>query len=209
MRQKAIIIGGGGHARVVHDALISCGQSVHGVTELDMNKDSKLLSSVPLIGSDDQILEFDPEEVLLANGIGGSSRVKSRWQVFEIFTTEGYSFLTVVHPTAVVSSSVELSEGVQVMAGAVVQAGAQIGPNSLINTATSVDHDCLIARNCHVAPGATICGGVRVGQDTMIGAGAVIIDGVSVGADCLIGAGSVVVEDIPEGTCAKGVPAKW
>jgi len=94
------------------------------------------------------------------------------------------------------------------MAGAVIQPGCAIGANTVVNTHTTVDHDCNLAGHVHLAPGAVLSGGVTVGEATHVGAGTTIIQGVRLGARVLIGAGSLVTQDMPDGVTAYGIPAK-
>jgi UDP-perosamine 4-acetyltransferase len=101
-----------------------------------------------------------------------------------------------------------LGEGVQIMAGTVVQPGSKIGDNTILNTRSSVDHDCEIGAHVHIAPGVTLSGGVRVHDDAHIGAGAVLIQGVEVGASSLVAAGSVVIHAVPANTRVAGMPAR-
>lgn len=98
--------------------------------------------------------------------------------------------------------------GVQIAPGAVVQNGVIIKDHTIINTSTSIDHDCIIGEYCHIAPNTTLCGAVEIGDGTLIGAGSVVLPGVKIGKNCIIGAGSVVTKNIPDNTKAFGNPAK-
>jgi len=113
-----------------------------------------------------------------------------------------------VHPKAVVSQSAEIGDGTVVMQGAIIQSDTRAGRHCIINTATSVDHECQIDDFVHISPHATLCGNVYVGEGSWIGAGAIVIPGIKIGRWCIIGAGAVVIEDIPDGTTAVGNPAK-
>ena len=117
-------------------------------------------------------------------------------------------FAVAVHPSAIVSPSATIAEGSVVMQGAVVQADARVGRHCIINTAASVDHECVIADYAHISPHATLCGRVEVGEGSWIGAGAVILPGVKIGKWCVVGAGSVVLGDIPDGAVAYGNPCR-
>lgn len=83
--------------------------------------------------------------------------------------------------------------GLQAMAGSIIQVGCKIGKHVLINTGAQVDHDCVIGDYCHIGPGAILCGNVTLGEDCVIGAGAVVVQGVKLDAGTLIQAGSLVV----------------
>jgi UDP-perosamine 4-acetyltransferase len=161
-----------------------------------------------VLGGDDVVSEFPPSEIQLVNGLGSVGLPVKRQQIFERFKGMGYRFATVIHPSAVLSSDVELGEGAQVIAGVVIQPGSRIGINSIINTSASVDHDCIIADHVHIAPGVTLSGGVKVGECSHIGTGATLIQGISIGSACLVAAGAVVTKDIADGAMVRGVPAR-
>ncbi|MFZ5644549.1 MAG: acetyltransferase [Bacillota bacterium] len=208
MSYPVIVIGGGGHAKVLVDALIIQLFSIKGITEQDENKWGGEMLGVPVIGGDEKVLLYPPDKVQLVNGLGSVKKTRNRRLAYENFKNKGYTFASVIHPSAVISIDVELSEGVQIMAGAIIQAGSRIGENTIINTKASVDHDCIIGNHVHVASGATLSGGVCVGDGVHIGAGATVMQYVSLGKNSVVGAGALVIEDVPEGATVVGVPAK-
>ena len=194
-----IVIGGGGHGRVVIDALLRGGAMLRGVIDPDCRVAAQLPGSVPWLGGDDVLASYPPAHYRLANGIGGIGEPQRR-RAFETFRQAGYAFAAVQHPSAIIaSSSVVLGEGCQIMAGAVVQSGALIGTDAIVNTRAAVDHDCVVGDHSHVAPGVVLCGGVVVGDDTHVGAGAVVIQGIRIGRGCIIGANATVLRDVPDG----------
>ena len=94
------------------------------------------------------------------------------------------------------------------VAGAIVAARAQLGDMCIVNHRASVDHECVLAPGVMVAPGATLCGSVRVGEDAFIGAGATVLPRLSVGAGAMVGAGAVVTRDVAPGAVVCGNPAR-
>ena len=94
------------------------------------------------------------------------------------------------------------------MAGVAIEADTLIGKHCIINTFSSINHECRIGDFVHISPNATLCGGVEVGEGSWIGAGAVVIQGIKIGKNCMIGAGAVVIRDVPDGTTVAGNPAK-
>ena len=94
------------------------------------------------------------------------------------------------------------------MAGSIVQASSIIGHHSILNTKSSIDHDCKIYDFVHISPGATLCGNVEIGTGTHVGAGATIIPNIKVGKWCIIGAGAVITKNIPDYSLVVGVPGK-
>ena len=207
-RQRVIVLGAGGHARVLIDALLLLGWDVLGVTVPAGRSSASELLGVSVIGDDRQINRYSRQDVRLVNGIGSVGDVATRRRLFEAWQARGYQFATVVHPSVIVARDVTLDEGVQVMAGAVIQTGCRVGANAIINTASSIDHDCRIGAHCHIAPGVTLSGNVEVGERTHLGAGAVVIQGVKIGADALVAAGAVVTRDVAAGQRVQGVPAR-
>ena len=204
MDKPVVIIGAGGHARVLLDSM--CLQGVKVLGALDKATDGNF--AVPILGDDDAISTYPTDAVELVNGLGSVGDTGLRSRIFEKFKQLGYSFRTVVHPSAVIAQDCVLGEGAQVMAGAVINTGARIGADSIINTGAVVDHECVIGSHVHIAPGCTLSGGVRVGDGAHVGTGAVVIQGISIGEHALLGAGAVAVRDVPAGAKALGVPAR-
>lgn len=208
MTRPVIIIGAGGHARVVLDSLRVTSIRVLGLTDDDKALWGTSIGHVPVLGSDEVLSAYSPGDVLLANGIGGASCLNTRHSIFVRYKARGYDFATIVHVASCIAEGVVLGEGVQVMAGAVVQPCTSIETNTIINTGASIDHDCSVGAHSHVGPGAVVCGGVTLGQSTLIGAGATIIPGVSIGDHCLVAAGSTVIDSIAAHARVSGTPAR-
>ena len=94
------------------------------------------------------------------------------------------------------------------MANVTINVAAEIGDNVILNTASSIDHHCVVGAHSHIAPGATLAGNVRIADETLVGAGAVILPGISIGAHCTVAAGAVVTGNVPDGVTVAGVPAR-
>lgn len=208
MKRPVIVVGAGGHSKVMIDSLLTSSTEIIGVTDSKLEKIGARLLGVPVVGTDEFILKYKPEQILLVNGIGSVGFPSVRIGIFNYFKKLGYSFITVIHPSAVVASEVVLAEGVQIMAGAIIQPGCHIGSNSIINTGASVDHDCCIGLHVHLAPRVTLSGSVQIGDGVHIGTGAVIIQGVRIGGNSVVGAGTVVLKNVVENTKVIGVPAR-
>ncbi len=204
-----IVLGCGGHAKVLLDTLRALDHSVMGAVDTDPVKHGTKILGVPILGGEDWVLKHSPSEVHLVNGLGGVSSTQTRRTVFNKFRERGYEFLTLIHPTAWVGSEVSLGEGVQIMAGVRIQPGCQIRSNSIINTGATIDHDSEIGDHVHIAPGVTVCGSVKIGEKSLIGAGSTIIQKIILGPETLIGAGSLVIHSFESGGIkAFGVPAR-
>src|ERR1700723_2753393 len=201
-----IVVGGGGHAKVLVSTLLLQHRSVLGFVELKPTPPP--LPGIVHLGDDAAVFLHPSDQVLLVNGVGSIDSTVSRRAVYEKFREKRYIFATVIHPSAIVAPEVQIEDGVQIMAGAVVQPGSHLGANVIINTGTRVDHDCAIDAHAHIAPGVTLSGNVHIGEGAHIGTGASIIQGINVGVGSIVGAGAVVIGDVPAGITVFGVPAQ-
>ncbi len=181
------------------------GYQIVGYT--DVTNKGKLWG-IHYLGDDSVVETYSADKILLANGLGSIGDNSGRMRLYLSFKEKGYSFINAIHPSAIISPNAIVGEGVQIMAGAVIQAGTKLGCNTIVNTRASVDHDCIIGEHVHIAPGATLSGGITIHASSHIGTGAVIIQGIVVGTSSIIGAGTVVIRDVPEQTKVVGVPAK-
>jgi len=201
-----ILIGGGGHARILADSLRLGGRHVLGFTAPQI--EPELAPGISWLGDDSALSDQDPAAVELANGLGSTGSTCARRQLFAAWCQRGFRFANICHPSAAVSElDVVLGEGCQLLAGSVVGPGVRLAANVLINSRAVVEHDCEIASHSHVATGAVLCGTCRVGEGVHIGAGACIIQGITIGSGAIIAAGSVVTRDVEPLTLIAGVPA--
>jgi sugar O-acyltransferase (sialic acid O-acetyltransferase NeuD family) len=209
MRAAAIIVGAGGHAAVVADALLSAGVPLLGFTDRDRARHGAELCGLRVLGSDEDVLaSCQRDAVVLVNGIGavGDSGLRSRVQ--QRLQADGWRFAGARHASAVVSPFARVADDAQLLATCVVQAGAEIAAGCIVNTAAVVEHDARLGAWVHVAPRALLCGGVIVGAYSHIGAGAVVRQGLSLGERTVVGVGAAVVKDFAGGGCLVGVPAR-
>ena len=194
MCKSVVIIGAGGHARVVADIVKKSGDKVAGFLD-DFNTGKNILGKISDCES------FSDNYFVIAIG---SNEVRRR--ICEKYGSLKY--YTAIHPNAVISENVTIGIGTVVMANAVINSGAVIGMHSIINTASVIEHDNTLGDFVHVSPSAALCGTVTVGDGTHIGAGAVVKNNISICADCTIGCGAAVVKDITKPGVYAGVPAK-
>jgi UDP-perosamine 4-acetyltransferase len=194
--KPVIILGGGGHARVLLDLLRRLQVEILGITD-PQRSISEDFFGIRILGEDAVVFHYAAEEIELVNGIGSLPKDTGlRTRLFSRFQQSGYHFVTLIDPTAFVAADVQLDEGVQVLAGVIIQAGTIIAENCIVNSGAIVEHDCRIGRHVHIAPGAVVCGGVEVSDHVHIGSGATLIQGVRIGAESVVGAGSIVTRDI-------------
>ncbi len=208
MNPPVIILGAGGHAKVLLDIILASGREIKGILAPDRNFWGKEIKGIPIIGGDDCIDDYRPGDIEIVNGIGSIGDPSVRTKVFTAMKNKGFSFVTVIHLSAVIGSNIVFGEGVQIMAGAIIQPGCRIGDNVIVNSGVIMDHDCRIGDHVHLAPGVVLSGEVNIGPKTHIGTGACLIQGITIGGSAMIAAGAVVVNDIPEGMLARGVPAQ-
>jgi sugar O-acyltransferase (sialic acid O-acetyltransferase NeuD family) len=193
---KIILQGGGEHAKVVLDGLLSDGAQVIAIFD---PKYSGHLYGVPQRGTYDPA--FTPEAKAII-AIGDNATRK------RVALESKHNFISFIHSSAAVSKHARLGAGNMIMQGVVIQTDTIIGHHVIINTSASVDHDCVIEDYVHVAPGAILCGRVQVGEGALIGAGAVILPGISVGRWSIVGAGAVVTHDVSSEKIVAGNPAR-
>ena len=197
-----IIVGAGGHGRVIADIAQKRGE-YDNIAFLDDGQVKESLG-LPVIGQTCDMEKYIRKAdifVAIGNNI-------VREQLIEKLLGLGASIPTLIHPNAVVASSVEVGRGTCIMAGAVVNPCAKIGKGVILNTNGVIDHDCIVEDYAHVSVGAQLAGMVHVGRKTFLGIGSAVKNNVSICANCMIGAGAVVVKDIEESGTYIGVPAK-
>ena len=198
--RPVIVLGSGGHAAVVISTLHRLGVQILGATSRNDCEGMEILG-VRVIGDDQEIFRQKSTDFAIVNGIGMPIAERTARQVCaEKMRKKGYSFCSVVDPTAVIAHEVQLAEGVQILSGAITQPRVSIGRDTIVNTGARIDHDCEIGAECHICPGVTLAGNVKVGRGTLIGAGSTVIPDVTIGEDSVIAAGSVVFQDVPPGS---------
>lgn len=203
MHRKLIIIGVNGHGKVVADIALAMGTYREIVFLCNFEKKTECMG-FPIIGKNSDATRYvDEADFFVA--IGES---EIRKHIMEELEAAGAEIATLIHPSAVIGSRVTIGAGTAVMAGTVINAESVIGKGCIINTCASVDHGCTLDDYVHVAVGAHLCGIVKIGENTWVGAGATVINGVNVCSDCMIGAGAVVLKNIKEAGTYVGVPAK-
>lgn len=204
---KVLILGAGGHGRVVLEALRSK-QSAAAFLDASEELQGRSVDGVRVEGGDEKLEKLSPRKIVLVNGVGADADVGRRRAVFESARAKGFRFPPVVAGSAVVSTLARLDEGAQILTRAIVHPGASVGENVVVNTAAVVEHDVELGAHAFVGPGAVLLGGCRVGRSCFVGGGAVVLPGVSIGDGALIGAGAVVTADVPAGARYAGVPAR-
>lgn len=186
-----VIVGGGGHARVLISELRLLNFEITGVLDPNLHVD-QTVSGVNVIGSDDKLSDFEPTDVRLVNGIGRLPRYCRRSRLLEKGIGKSFTYAKVLSRNAIIHEDVEIGEGAQVLSGAVVQTGVVLGRHSVVNTNSSLDHDCEVGANVWISPGVTVCGGVTLEENVFLGAGVVVLPGCVIESNTVIRAGTLV-----------------
>ena len=194
-----VVIGAGGHAKVVIDCAERVGHKICGVID---DRVGATVFEHPHLGSLDNLVLHSDWQFVIAIG---SNVVRAR---IANSLEDRVAWASLVDPTASVSRHASIQVGSVVFAGAIVQADVRVGRHVILNTGCRVDHDVEIANHCHVAPGAILTGGVVLEEGVFVGAGAVVLPGVRIGAWSTLGAGSVATKDLSSEQVFVGSPAK-
>lgn len=206
---RVVLIGAGGHARVVLDAARAAGFDVVAAVDERADLHGSRIDDILVVGGESALgrLAAEGAEGLIL-GVGSIEAPSQRAALFERLADRGLALPPVWHPRAMISASAMVGDASVVFAGAVLNPHARVGRNVIVNTAAVVEHDCVVGDHVHISPGALLAGGVWVGAGTHIGIGAVVIQGIRIGAGVMVGAGAVVLRDVPDGARVAGVPAR-
>jgi sugar O-acyltransferase (sialic acid O-acetyltransferase NeuD family) len=200
-----LVLGAGGHGKVVADILQTGNAEVIGFLDDDPMRWNTVVFDLPVLGGIDQYAEYRPDGLIF--GIGSNQVRKAIAE--RLGQTAIPLWRSAIHPSATVARSVRLGHGVVVCAHAVINPDAEIGDHGIINTAATIDHDCKLGYYVHLAPGTHLAGNVVIGEGVLMGIGSQAIPSTEIGAWAVVGAGATVIYSIPESVTAKGTPARW
>ena len=207
--KKVLLLGGGGHAKCVIDAMHLDGKYAPYCVLDFKEKVGESVLGVKITGSDVDLPVYYKRGIKLCFvALGSTGDPARRIALWKLAVKAGFELPSIIHPSAFVSAHAVTGRGVYIGPGAIVNAGAVIGEGCIINSGAIVEHDCRIGAFAHIAPGAVLSGGVTVGDRTHLGTGCSVTHGVSLGADSIIGVGSAVVKDLPARSVCVGNPAR-
>ena len=204
--QKLVIVGAGGHAKVVVELFRSQEHPYEIVGLTDLDPQAKGVAGLPVLGADDVLDGLRAEGVEFAFPALGANALRGRTAI--ALRALGFELPNALSRFSWISPSATLGDGVAVMAGAVVNAEASLGDLVIVNSGAVVEHDCRLGEGVHLGPGSAIAGGVSIGARTLLGVGASVIPGLTIGADVVVAAGACVTCDLPDAVMAAGVPAR-
>lgn len=203
MRNKLIIIGAGGHGKVVADIAIKMNKWIN-VAFLDDDESIKTSMGFEVIGkTTDAYIYKDEADFFVAIG---NNAVREKVQ--ENLMDEGLNVVSLIHPSAVIGTDVKIGIGTAVMAGVVINSSSKVGNGCIVNTSSSLDHDNRVKDYVHISPGVRTAGGVVIGKGTWLGIGSVVSNNVNICTGCKVGAGAVVIKDITIPGTYVGVPVR-
>lgn len=214
IKKKFLIWGAKGHAKVLDEII----RLNNGEVIALVDKDSSLVSPINNLkilnghhGYVNWVKEFkrlNAEFTISAVAAIGGDKGKDRINYLKMFRLDGFETPSLLHPKSHISSTAVVGDNSQICALAFIGADASIGNACIVNTKASVDHESILEDGVHLAPGATLCGCVKIGNNVFIGAGAIILPNLTIGKNSIVGAGAVVTRDVPENVLVYGNPAK-
>lgn len=202
--RRLLIVGGGGHGKVVADTAREMGVEAIAFAD-DKYPALRTVEGLPVIGTTADVRKLSDSITDVVVAIGNN---RLRVKYLKEFRQLGLSLATLVHPRAFVSRTAQVGSGTVIFAQAAVNAAAVLGLGVIINTAASVDHDCVLGDGVHLSPGAHLGGSVTVGENTWVGVGAAVINDITIGSDSLIGAGAAIVRDVADKVTVVGIPGR-
>jgi len=206
-KEKLVVFGAGGHAKVAIDVIEQQGNyEIAGLLDDDIKLKGCRFFGYPVLGTRADLPALISAQ--LRHAIVAIGDNAGRAAVAAHMDRHGWRFASAVHPRASIGRGVKIGPGSVVMAGCVVNADAYLGGHVIINTGATVDHDCRIEDAVHIAPGCHLCGGVSVGQGSLLGAGSTVTPGVRIGKKVIVGAGSTVIRDVADEARVSGSPAR-
>lgn len=209
MKHKLLLVGAGGHCKVIIDLLLKSKEYVAvGIIDLKERIGDNVFG-IPVVGTDLDLPKFYKKGLkycFISVGSVGDSNLRAK--LYGLARKVGFTFPNLIHHSALVSLQAVLGNGNYIAPGVVINAGAQIGNNCILNTGAIIEHDCKIGNFVHLSPGSIISGGVSIGDYSHVGTGSVVIQNLEIGANVIVGAGSVVTENVRKNMIAYGNPCK-
>lgn len=202
LKKPVAVVGYSGHSYVIIDILLNAGRMV--TAYCDSSEKEKNPYHLLYLGTEMQALD-ELEEFDYFIGVGHNG---IRRKVYNALFDRLGNPINAIHPSAVVSASVEMKYGTMISANATINPLVTLGTGVICNTSSSIDHECVVDDFAHIGPGAVLCGNVKVGANTFVGANAVVKQGVTIGQNVTIGAGTVVIRDIPDNVMVVGNPQR-
>jgi sugar O-acyltransferase (sialic acid O-acetyltransferase NeuD family) len=206
--RRAIIIGTGGHCRVVLSILLEVGlHQVLDIIELAKLRHDETILGIPVSGSAENLDSFRGQSTIDVFLAIGNNVLRREWW-FKVKELE-LPLPNLISPHAIVDRFAILGEGNVVCSKAFIGPECKMGNNNLINTGATAEHEVQIGSHCHLCPSSTVAGRSRIHDDCLIGAGATVIDNLTIASGTALGAGAVLTGSIEQSNGVYvGIPAR-
>ena len=154
MNEKVVIIGAGGHAKVIADIVIRSNDELIGFLDDNILKETSIIKNYKVIGTikDAKELQQNNSKIKFIIGIGNND---VRKKIAEAYSLPYY---TAIHPSAIIGLNVKIEEGTVLMANSIINPDSKIGKHCIINTGTIVEHENTIEDYVHLSPSVTLSG---------------------------------------------------
>ena len=210
-KRKILLLGAGGHCMSVLDSLITLNMftEIGIIDKLDNKNNNSCILGIPIIGTDDDLYRLHEEgytDAFITVGSLGDTSIRRK--LYQKVKEIGFNVPNIIDNSSMISCFANLGEGCFIGKNAVINAGVIIGNCTIINTSSTIEHECNVHDFAHISPGGILCGNVRIGANTHVGAGSIVKQGVKIGSDTMIGMGSAVITDIGSNAIAFGNPCR-
>lgn len=199
-----MILGAGGHGKVVADAAMSSG-NWEEIAFLDNDRELTNVLGMPVLGGFESYMEHK-ENYSAAFVAIGNNITRMIW--LDRLERAGFEIPSIIHPSSTISRFSQIERGSVIMAGVVVNASARVGKGCILNTSSSIDHDCTLEHGVHISPGVNLSGTVHVKSCSWLGVGSKVLNNLTIGFNVIVAAGTIVIKDIPDNVMVAGIPAK-
>ncbi|MCB1949763.1 acetyltransferase [Nitrosomonas sp.] len=208
-KTNVVVFGASGHARVVCDVIRKQGDfNLLGLVDKATDQIGNL-GEYPILGRDDELPSLMRKYDVSCGIIGiGDNWLRAQVANRILSMAPDFKFISAIHPSAQIGQYVKIAPGTTIMANVVLNCSSVTGRHTIINTSSSLDHDCVLGDFASIAPGCTVGGSVEIGHYSFIGLGANIVHNIHIGDFTVVGAGSTVLNDLPDQSVAYGTPAK-
>lgn len=207
-KEKIILLGSGQHANVVMYNLQAQGKyEIVGILSPEGRTKGLKFQGIDIFGTDEDRNQAK-EELGINKFFLGFGDMRFRKKIFELYTSEGWEAVNIIHPSAVISPQAKIGKGVLIEAGCLITPNPIIGDNVVVNTGSQVNHDNVVEDHVYIASGVVLSGGVLIKENTLLDDGVIVTMGKTVAANSIIGAGSVVTKDIVEEGKYVGAPPR-
>jgi sugar O-acyltransferase (sialic acid O-acetyltransferase NeuD family) len=202
--KRLLIIGSGGHGRVIADYAELIGH-YNEIAFLDDSYGDNNKSGKWFVIGDSNDWQ---EHITNSDFIVAFSNNINRSLMLDVLFNAGVSVVNIIHPRAVISKNTTLGQGITIFANAVINVGAKLDDGCIINTAATIDHDCFLGKCVHISPGVHLAGNVSVGENAWLGIGTSVIEGIKLAKNIQVAAGAVVIKADQANSLYMGIPAK-